>query len=356
MCLSPSGHFLWAGFSDGTLRVFDLTGTFGGKKNKNSKSRQQNQQGREGQSSSDAPPPPPPPVSAGGGGGALVNSKDVRWQSYGAVACQIHARGVHTDLQTTVDVSPDGRFVFFGVQRGAVELYAVDVSQLEQAVIDTKQRWIDAKIRAVERGEDHTEVQIEDSGNILDYLQVYCHSDAKLKGFGACTNMMQQQQRQIVMEEDGSHTTNPSYFLLTGKGIKNIHIWKFSPPPPAPAPAATATSTTSGGKKSKMVDNEDDGHDDDDDDNGTWEQLYDTPTNGNTILLLDFYRTAQGKLLAVSKSDSQKLRLWDLSEEDKMSLNDESRPKRPPYQDVANSQAALGIAGSFCVCGGDQRT
>ena len=36
-----------------------------------------------------------------------------------------------------------------------------------------------------------------------------------------------------------------------------------------------------------------------------------------------------------------------------MSLNDESRPKRPPYQDVANSQAALGIAGSFCVCGGE---
>jgi hypothetical protein len=29
VCLSPSGNFLWAGFSDGTMRVFDVGGGFG---------------------------------------------------------------------------------------------------------------------------------------------------------------------------------------------------------------------------------------------------------------------------------------------------------------------------------------
>lgn len=311
MCLSPSGHFLWGGFSDGTLRVFDLTGTFGSKK-KSSSSTRTTQHGTAGAGS-----------TAG-----LVNSKV--WQSYGAVACQIHARGVHTDLLTTVDVSPDGRFVFCGVQRGAVELYAVDASALELAVVAAKKRWMDRKLKALADGENPANVvHVEDHGNILDYLQVYCHSDAKLKGFGACTAM------KMSKSAGGDNKKDmPSYFLLTGKGIKNIHIWKFTPPV--------------GGRMTTLS-----GNVDDDDRNGLWEQLYDTPTNGNTINLLDFYRTSQDKLLAVSKSGNQKLRLFDLSREEKQAFHDHSRPKRPAYEDVANSQAALGIAGSLCVCGGD---
>jgi hypothetical protein len=251
MRLSPGGNFLWAGFSDGTLRVFDLMGTYGLQKDSAVASRQKSTM--------------------------LVASK---WcQTYGAVACQIHARGVHTDLLTHVDVCGD--YVFCGVSRGAMELYAVCMKDLEEASC-TK-------------------------NNILDYLQVHVHADAKLKGFGASARL--------------ENTKRPTYLLLTGKGIKNIHIWSFQPP---------------------IKPNEE----------PIWTQLYDTQTNGNTINLLGFYRSPDNnKLLGVSKSDTQKLRLWDLSEEESFEEKKE-RAKRPPYVDVANSQAALGLAGGFCVCGG----
>lgn len=258
LSLAPSGNFLWAGFSDGTLRVFDLTGHFGLEQDLAVASRQKSTM--------------------------LVASK---WcQTFGAVACQIHARGVHTDLLTQVDVCDD--YVFCGVNRGAMDLYAVSTSDLEANA-------------------DHPQKQ-----NILDYLQVHVHADAKLKGLGACTKLRT--------------AGRPTYLLLTGKGIKNIHIWSFQPP---------------------LAGEED----------PIWTQLYDTQTNGNTINLLGFYRSPKtNKLLGISKSDAQKLRLWDLSaEEDENSDKNEEddRPKRPPYVDVANSKAALGLAaGGFCVCGG----
>ncbi|KAG7362053.1 hypothetical protein IV203_025719 [Nitzschia inconspicua] len=308
--LSPSGNFLWGGFSDGTLRVFDLSGTFDlqrPNKNKNDTATN-NKSGR-----------------------PFLNSK--HHQSYGAVACQIHARGVHTDLITTVDIAPDGKFVFCGVSRGAMELYAVNVEALEEAVLTQrrlKQKQINnAKQQQNQQNDDDASQENQKSLNILDYIQVFCHSDAKLKGFGACTSMM-------VKGDGKGGASSQSYLLLTGKGIKNIHIWKFSPP------HATKYHAIQTGSEEKM----------DVEDNGAWEQLYDTSTNGNTIVLLNFYRTPNGKLMAVSKSDVQKLRLWDLSLEEQ-DLPIVKRPKRPPYQDVDNSHAALGIAGGFCVCGGD---
>ncbi|CAJ1949085.1 unnamed protein product [Cylindrotheca closterium] len=259
LSLSSSGNFLWAGFSDGTLRVFDLTGNFGLETDAAVASRQKSS--------------------------LLVASK---WcQTYGAVACQIHARGVHTDLITQVGVCDD--YVFCGVSRGAMELYAVDFRDLEAS----------AKGRVTKKE------------NILDYLHVHEKADAKLKGFGACTRL--------------KNAARPTYLLLTGKGIKNIHIWSFQPP-----------LTTQ------------------EEEEPIWSQLYDTQTNGNTINLLGFYRPpAQNKLLGVSQSDSQKLRLWDLSSEEGNPDETKERAKRPPYVDVANSKAALGLAaGGFCVCGG----
>jgi WD40 repeat protein len=262
LSFAPSGKFLWAGFSDGTVRVFDLSGRFGIESDDIISDRKKS--------------------------GLFVSSK---WcQIFGAVACQIHARGVHTDLQTTVDVCGD--YVFGGVPRGANELYAVSTKDLEHAAAQSH--------RAPNR-------------NILDYVTVHVHADAKLKGFGAAAQL--------------EHAARPTYLLLTGKGIKNIHIWKFQPP----------LSTQ---------------------DEPIWESLYDTQTNGNTINLLSFYRNPAGSLLGLSQSDSQKLRLWDLSVEEELEdpknngANPSERLKRPPYQDVANSTCALGIAGGFCVCGG----
>ena len=43
--------------------------------------------------------------------------------------------------------------------------------------------------------------------DILDLIKVYRHSDAKLKGFGACIRLK-------------NAKINPEYMLLTGRGIK----------------------------------------------------------------------------------------------------------------------------------------
>ena len=316
---------MWAGFSDGTLRVFDLTGRFsmetrgdyryncGGDHMDNlggdwdddvvensSSSSSRNSSSEHSLSANTTTTTATSSRSYKTMKSGLVASK---WhQRFGAVACQIHARGVHTDLLTYVDVC--GEYVFAGVPRGAIELYAVSIRHLEQqaaTVVASNDKYNN------------------NDNNILDSIQVYVHADAKLKGLGACTQL--------------PHASRPTYLLLTGKGIKNIHIWKFQPP----------LST---------------------EEDAVWEQLYDTQTNGNTIRLLSFYRNPHGKLWGVSQSDAQKLRLWDLSLEEQAEPTDNpngtaatlpkraERPKRPPYQDVANSQCALAIAGGYGVCGG----
>ena len=66
---SPTGRLLLAGFTDGTIRIFDLTNHYQQSSNR---------------SSSD-------PISLRGSGG-MVDSK--QFQRFGAVACQIHAKGV----------------------------------------------------------------------------------------------------------------------------------------------------------------------------------------------------------------------------------------------------------------------
>ena len=294
---------MWGGFSDGTLRVWDLSGTFGVEDDDVIASRQKTD--------------------------VMVNSKLT--QGFGAVACQIHARGVHTDLITTVDISDDAQYVFVGVARGAMELHAVFIGDLERAVHTHKQR------ETMEIGSGKSTIK----RNILDYIKVYCHSDAKLKGFGACATMR--------VEKSPNHanpsSSSSSYMLLTGKGIKNIHIWKFTPP------EHPKEQIHGRRRKPSICDLPDDGED-----NGIWDQLYDTSTNGNTIVLLGFYRNPQSKLLAVSKSDAKKLQLWDLSFEEDPVLSEASkriqRPKRPPCKDVANSQSTIDIAGGIGVCGG----
>jgi len=297
---------LWGGFSDGTLRVWDLSGTFGVEDDDVVASRQKTD--------------------------VMVNSKLT--QGYGAVACQIHARGVHTDLITTVDISDDSQYVFVGVARGAMELHAVYIGDLERAVHTHKQR---------EREQKGSKNRIA-KRNILDYIKVYCHSDAKIKGFGACATM------RVAKTTEGNNTSSSSYLLLTGKGIKNIHIWKFTPPQHT-GNDELMEEMYGRNRKQSICDPPDD-----EEDHGIWDQLYDTATNGNTIVLLGFYRNPQNKLLAVSKSDTQKLRLWDLSFEEDSNLSDaakdDQRPKRPPYKDVVNSQSALETAGGIGVCGG----
>lgn len=104
-----------------------------------------------------------------------------------------------------------------------------------------------------------------------------------------------------------------------------------------------------------------------------WQCLYDTPTNGNTISYLSFRTDSNGLLQGISKSDDQKLRIWDLSFEQQLdtSQNKQSvikqladkaksenypgdeRPKRPPFIDVFATENTLGVFGSYLFSGGE---
>lgn len=103
-----------------------------------------------------------------------------------------------------------------------------------------------------------------------------------------------------------------------------------------------------------------------------WQCLYDTPTNGNTISYLSFRTDSNGLLQGISKSDDQKLRIWDLSYEQSEKVKNtqsvikqlaerskaenypsEERPKRPPYIDVFATENALGVFGPYVFSGGD---
>ena len=221
---------------------------------------------------------------------AMVCSKS--YQKYGMVAGQIHAKGVHTSLQMHVDVAPDGSFAFGGVARGSMELLAVDLTAVENYHDANHGHQKDRTDKA-----NKTEPK-----NLLDLVEVYRHYDAKLRGFGSCTILRNQPE--------------PTYMLLSGRGIKNIHIWSFRP-----------------------VRNQ-------------WDCLYDTQTNGNSISLLHLRYNPLGQLQAISKCDNQKLRVWDLSFEQSPRGD---RPKRPPYRDIVATESTMGIGGEFAFGGSFQQ-
>lgn len=328
LAVVPSGRHMVAGFTDGTLRLFDLTGCFRSQDDISSdntkhandyedvnlfdsdssddenpfesdddsdavvkKSKSRLPSAASAYSSSFAP-------IGGGGGGILVCSKS--HQRYGAVVCQIHAKGVHTSLQMTVAVSPDGLYAFGGVARGSMELVAVDLSAVEQHV--------DANCTMTTTTNERVD--------LLDLTHVHRHADAKLRGFGACTRL----HGKDTWSAEGE--SEPTYILLTGKGIKNIHIWSFQP-------------------RREL-----------------WQCLYDTQSNGSSISILHLRYSPSGELHAVSKSDSsQKLRIWDLTHEQQAQLNADGnggtrqRPKRPPYKDLSGTESTLGIGGDFAFGG-----
>lgn len=125
---------------------------------------------------------------------------------------------------------------------------------------------------------------------------------------------------------------------------QNMHIWSYIPP--------------NGSRKEPI-----------------WQCLYDTPSNGNTIAHLSFRTDSNGLLQGISKSDNQKLRIWDLSYEQaigddtyknkksvikqlaKKAENEKypgkERPKRPPYIDVVATENALGVCGPYVFSGGE---
>jgi hypothetical protein len=249
-------------------------------------------------------------------------------QRYGAVACQIYAKGVHTALRLDCSISEDDQYCFASVLRGSMECVAIHIGPLQDEIIKRKNAPATNTSSAV--------IATSKWNNLLDYVHTYRHTDAKLRGLGACTRL----------KMSSTTTENPLYLLLTGKSIKNIHIWSFQPP-----------------SKSEL-------------DEPKWQCLYDCPTNGNTIQWLTFRRDdSQQQLQAISKSLHQKLRVWDISYEEPVAATTKpvdgtvlggeqsresstpspssSRPNRPPYKDILNTECALGVVGNWIICGGE---
>ena len=260
--LVPSGRLAIAGFTDGTLRLFDLTGIFAKDKNhpalkyrddddnddhddiiagvsssaKNDANNPNNsnwgndatstcrrrKEGSGGTSSSSSSAVDMLFDDDASSNDDEVDNNDIFYddsttkragrrvvdsrsnQRYGAVSCQIHARGVHTSLLMDVAVSEDGLYAFGGVQRGSVELAAVYLGDVE-AYLDER-LLSSSSCDYVDDGET--------SVGLLDLIQVDRHADAKLKGFGACTRLWN------GWERARNGIERPEYLLCTGKGIK----------------------------------------------------------------------------------------------------------------------------------------
>ena len=192
--LSPSGRHIIAGFTDGTVRLFDTTGRLWqsgpSKKHHTLNDPIKSEMNNLFDSDSDEEELFSSKASSNRAKQRMVASKS--FQNFGAVACQIHARGVITSLLMDVDCCDKGRFAFAGVLRGSTELIALDLSQIEKYHDDLNTK----------------DGQVQDSKHdILDLIKVHRHSDAKLKGFGACVRVK-------------SNTNKLEYRLFTGKGIK----------------------------------------------------------------------------------------------------------------------------------------
>ena len=143
-----------------------------------------------------------PSTKKGRSGNTLVINSHAN-QRYGAVACQIHSRGVHTNLLMDVAISEDGLYAFGGVLRGSVELVAVYLGDVEE--------YIDGKLNDLNNLAAPA-VVTNSAVSVLDLIQVDRHADAKLRGFGACTRLWNGWER--------SKSDRPEYLLLSGKGIK----------------------------------------------------------------------------------------------------------------------------------------
>ena len=216
--LVPSGRLAVAGFTDGTLRLFDLTGHFA--KDKNHPQTSSSSSGGRGvakdimtstdedlfdddasTTSSSFQEEEEDSRNTSFKSKAIVDSHSN--QRYGAVACQIHARGVHTSLLMDVAISEDGLYAFGGVQRGSVELVAVYLGDVEN--------YFDERSTS---GKQPSSGTVEKVPGLLDLIHVDRHADAKLKGFGACTRLWN------GWERARNGVERPEYLLFTGKGIK----------------------------------------------------------------------------------------------------------------------------------------
>lgn len=171
----------------------------------------------------------------------------------GCLIGHIRAKGLVTNLMLTVKVTEDSRFCFAGVHKGSMEMIALDLGKLPS--------WSELSNAASAKRKIAYN----------DLITNHSRSDPKLRGFGA------------VIRVQGARNTvfgtceSAKYILACGRGIKNVHLWTFSP-------------DSAGGPE--------------------WSFVYDVASNGNTIEQVNF---RDGGRQTHSKSAGMCVRVWDMS-------------------------------------------
>ena len=140
---------------------------------------------------------------------------------------------------------------------------------------------------------------------------VHMHADAKLRGFGACTRLR--------------YSSTPEYRLLCGTGIKNVHLWSFR------QTRSTQLSSSSArvGENLEMK----------------WECLRTFPVPGRSVSLLQFRHVyskvdKRWKVQGISKSDEMNVCTFDVSAE--------KEKEKSIVEEVPNSEHVRGgIYGSY---------
>eukprot|EP01038_Epipyxis_sp_PR26KG_P008421 gene8421-11389_t len=189
----------------------------------------------------------------------------------GQLIGHIKAKGLHTNLLMKIKITDDCRFCFAGVMKGSSEMIAIDMGSIQLPFNERTK----------------SNIPIEDT------VVRYTHSDAKLRGFGAVTRLLNN-----TDADSSTYAFSPIYRLACGKGIKNVHVWDFV------ADHYVRSNNTNSVEP-------------------RWICIYDVATNGNTITNIGF---RNGGFELLSKSSNANLRVWDLSKAETTSLND-SNPK-----------------------------
>jgi len=225
----------------------------------------------------------------------------------GILLGRIHPRGVYSKLITTVQIVPDGTYAFCGVLRGNVEMLAIDLSKLE--------RWHNSyELSSSSYSNQAKSQQMQQPYQLtVPQLETLCpvhmHADAKLRGFGACTRLR--------------YSSTPEYRLLCGTGIKNVHLWSFRQ---THSTQLSSSSARAGGNVEMK-----------------WECLRTFPVPGRSVSLLQFRHVyskldKRWKVQGISKSDGMNVCTFDVSVDKEKSIVDE----------VPNSEHVRGgIYGSY---------
>ncbi len=209
----------------------------------------------------------------------------------GLLVGHIQAKGLHTNLLMTLKITEDCRYCFAGVMRGSSEMLAIDLGRLpvwESGVGIVKTRPV-----------------TNNKYLLSDLVSTLSHSDAKLRGFGAAVKV-------------GNKSI---YRLVCGKGIKNVHIWQFTPPS---ADYIEGSVSNSNGKAAQ------------------WTCMYDVASNGNTIECLGF---RDNGMKVISKSAAANVRLWDISQYDK------DPTAKITYEDIPNSNDIRSLSDTYAFGG-----